>query len=97
MMVAIRSWPITNGRPMVHGDNAWLWLAMTSTTKPAMKYQAPANATVRGSERTEANIPSETRICQRPGSIHSVSGANFHSITASSTPAMPAGRNCSTA
>ena len=68
---------------MVQGDSAWLWLASSSTIKPETKYQAPASATVRGSERTEANTPSDTSTCHSPGSIHSDSGANFHSITAS--------------
>ena len=63
----------------------------------SFRFYHQASATERGSERTEANTPSDTNTCHRPGSIHSVSGANFHNITASSRPAMPAGRACSTA
>ena len=81
--------PITKGRPIVHGDSAWLSLASIRIAKPATKYQAPANATVRGSERTEANTPRLTSTCHRPGSIHRVSGANFQSTTASKAPATP--------
>ena len=35
---------------MLHGDSVWVWLASITTAKPDMKYQAPANATVRGNE-----------------------------------------------
>ncbi len=73
-MAAIIDWPITKGRPMVHGDSVWVPLASTTTAKPETKYQAPASATVRGSERTEAKMPSDTRICHSPGRSHSVLG-----------------------
>ena len=46
---------------MVQGDSVWLWLASISTAKPATKYQPPASATLRGSERTEANTPRLTQ------------------------------------
>ncbi len=76
---------------------AWLWLDQQEDGEARNEDHAPASATERGSERTDAKTPSEVRICHNPGSIHTASGANLQSSTANNTPAMPAGRNCSTA
>src|SRR5215831_19168700 len=90
-MPAISNCPRPNGSAMAQGAKACAPLAKARLARPAARYQTPTASIGRGSERQEAKKPRLNTICQRPGSIHRLSGATRKSTTVSSAPATPAG------
>src|SRR5580704_16505289 len=92
-MAAIINWPSPNGMPMASGDQAFPSTARQ--TSPDARYHAPTANSAFGSSRQEAKMPRLNRICQRPGSIHKLSGAKRANTNVISVPATAAGRSCS--
>src|ERR1700724_3132279 len=91
-MAAIINWPSPNGMPMASGDQAFPSTARQ--TSPDARYHAPTANSAFGSSRQEAKMPRLNRICQRPGSIHKLSGAKRANTNGISGPATTAGRSC---